>query len=79
MNGLRLSVMLGRFDGALYAQRRAGRKMHHVDAYTNGTVGGRAACGVLADGQWRMTCNLPLGQFCGNCRRLRGRHFSMSA
>lgn len=52
-----------------YAQEKPGLKLHLVDE-VNGDVMRRALCGRVAENDWGMTINLPMGMACRNCVRV---------
>lgn len=58
-----------------YAQEKKGQRLHlvtEVDDLRGGTVPSTMSlCGRFAPRGWRMTCNLPLGNACRTCLRVR--------
>ena len=52
----------------IYAQLKAGQKLHLVNERGNGRVDLYALCGI--GGDWRLTINLPMGMACKSCDRI---------
>jgi len=72
--------MMSEMPEFIYAQGKAGQKLHLVRKNPDSTVGWRGLCGRTApNGHWRLTINLPMGMNCKAChaqyRRVYGKKY----